>query len=106
MPCCIILSLRRKVGFASVLKNGPQVNLFPNPFAEQATVNFAVTDYMDCTFNLYDINGRLVKTLLDEQVKPGTNRFTFSLKYLVPGNYELIISSGSKFISSKKIIKE
>jgi len=41
-------------------------NAYPNPFNPTTTIEFEVPYSMDVVLNVYDISGRLVKTLVDE----------------------------------------
>ena len=44
---------------------------FPNPFNPSTTIQFAVGAMHTSTLKVYDINGRLVKTLVDEKLDQG-----------------------------------
>lgn len=41
-------------------------NAYPNPFNPTTTIGFSIPYSMDIVLNVYDISGRLVKTLVDE----------------------------------------
>ena len=44
---------------------------YPNPFNPSTTIEFEVPYSMDVALNVYDISGRLVKTLVDDIRYPG-----------------------------------
>ena len=44
-------------------------NAYPNPFNPTTTIEFEVPYSMDIMLNVYDINGKLVKTLNNGTVK-------------------------------------
>ena len=44
---------------------------FPNPFNPSTTIQFAVETMHTSTLKVYDINGRLVKTIVDEKLDQG-----------------------------------
>ena len=46
-------------------------NAYPNPFNPTTTIEFEVPYSMDIILNIYDISGRLVKTLVDDIKYPG-----------------------------------
>ncbi|MFZ1946743.1 MAG: T9SS type A sorting domain-containing protein, partial [bacterium] len=49
----------------------PQVlRNFPNPFSQTTTVRFAVAERSHVTLAIYDVTGRLVRTLVDADLKP------------------------------------
>jgi len=46
------------------------VAVYPNPFQEQARVSFALPEQQPVTVEVYDVLGRRVATLLDEEQRP------------------------------------
>ena len=44
---------------------------YPNPFNPSTTIEFEVPYSMDVVLNVYDISGRLVKTLVNDIYYPG-----------------------------------
>ena len=46
---------------------------YPNPFNPRTTIQFTVSDPMRTEMNIYDISGTLVRTLLHEEIAPGTH---------------------------------
>ncbi len=85
----------------------PTIKTFPNPFVERFTVEFELQNEDKLTFQIYDMQGKLVKTLLSDRVKKGTNRFAFSIDPLAQGNYELLImDSGLNIILQESVVKQ
>jgi hypothetical protein len=82
------------------------LNVYPNPSADEVMIEFVTEKYSDCDFNLFDANGKLIKVLMKERVKPGTNQFRFSMAPLSSGEYLLSIISDGKVIASQKVIKQ
>ncbi|MEI6575164.1 MAG: T9SS type A sorting domain-containing protein [Bacteroidota bacterium] len=83
-----------------------EVSTFPNPFLEQFEVMFTLEKSDVLKFELYDIQGRLVRLLLYDKVKAGTSRFTFSGTALARGTYLLKIASKDGIVATKQIIKD
>lgn len=83
-----------------------EVTTFPNPFLEQFEVMFTLEKSEVLKFNLYDMQGKLIRVLLYDKVKAGTSRFTFSGAALAKGSYLLNITSNERLVTSKKIVKE
>lgn len=81
------------------------VTVYPNPSADQFEITFStgLTEQVD--FALYDLQGRLVKLLLRERVKPGVNRFSFDAAPLSAGVYVLRISGSSGLIATRQIVR-
>jgi hypothetical protein len=101
------LSLNTFAGISSLkTNNSNQLSLYPNPTFDMMNIEFSIekTDYL--SFELYDLNGKLIKLLMRDRVKAGKNDFSFSTNPLNAGIYLLKISSGNREIFSKKIIKE
>jgi len=45
---------------------------YPNPFNPSTTIDFSVPSLSDVNISVYDINGRLVKTLMNNTLTSGT----------------------------------
>jgi hypothetical protein len=87
-------------------KSSEAVSAFPNPFRNFVSVKFENNEGDNIDFILYDVNGKLVRTLMKEYIKPGTQQFSFSMDPLPAGVYFLKISSDKKVYTSQKLIKE
>ncbi len=51
------------------------VFIFPNPVGNQATLSYALDEPENITIRLFDINGKLVKTLIDDQFRSAAEHF-------------------------------
>jgi len=85
---------------------------YPNPFNPSTTISFTIpssTEYysvlQNVTLKVYDILGREVATLVNENKQPGFYHYTFStLHYTLPsGVYFYTLKSG-QFSETKKMI--
>ena len=76
---------------------------YPNPFNPIATIRFSVGSMHASTLNVYDTNGRLVTTLIDEVLIPGQHTIQWDASPLTSGVYFLRFESGS-FSQSQKLI--
>lgn len=63
--------------------------VYPNPSADQFSLRFRSERVQQVRFVLYDMNGRMVKLLLEDQLTEGEARFSFSLAPLPQGVYLL-----------------
>lgn len=79
--------------------------VFPNPSIDFVTVKFTMNETDNCHFEIYDVNGKLVKVLLDDLAREGENQFSFSTQPLAAGEYFLRISSIEKILVVKKVVK-
>lgn len=83
----------------------PASLLFPNPANDFITIEFSISGPEYLTFELYDLQGKLVTTLLRDWIKLKENSFQFSLRDLSVGSYYLKIMGNNGTNISKKIIK-
>ncbi len=81
-------------------------NLFPNPSTHQVTMQFTLEKTERVQIQLYNLQGQLVRTLLDGWAKKGQNEISFSNTYLTPGTYLLTITNGKEILHSKQLIKQ
>ena len=49
-------------------------NIYPNPFNPTTTIAFDVPEETHITFTIYDVMGRVVKELINENIQAGTHR--------------------------------
>ncbi len=82
-----------------------EITAYPNPTADLVTLNFYMEQTSDISVDLYDMNGRRVISLFQDQAKFGQNIFTFSTAPLSAGIYFATITSGEKHIYKQKIVK-
>jgi hypothetical protein len=60
---------------------------FPNPFNPVTTFRFAVPKAARVTITLYDVAGRVVRTLADDEYEPGYHTLPLSADRLASGVY-------------------
>lgn len=92
-------------GINAPVENKDVVQVYPNPSTEKITVAFSVSHSAIGVFELIDIQGRKVKTLLQEKVHAGKNEFTFSTQPLSSGTYFLFITIDGTVIARQEVIK-
>ena len=76
---------------------------YPNPFNPSTKIEFDIPSDGFVSMKLYDINGREVKSLINEFRYSGYHTFEFNADGLSSGVYYYILNSGD-FRSSKKLI--
>lgn len=76
---------------------------YPNPFNPSTTIGFAIPadDYVK--IGIYNVNGQLVKTLLDRKMPAGNHELIFDAGNLAAGIYLYKINTG-KYAESKKMV--
>ncbi len=75
---------------------------FPNPFNPTTTIRFALPKRSSVTLKLYDIRGREVATLVDDDLPPGEHKVDFNAKGIASGMYLYRLETEG-FVQSKKL---
>lgn len=76
---------------------------YPNPFNPTSTIRYYIPKASFVKISVYDILGRKVRDLLNEEKNAGTYEIIFDAKGLASGVYFYSIRTG-EFIQSKKMI--
>jgi hypothetical protein len=87
-------------------KTNNTLSIFPNPATDLVHLNFNLQEAAYLHFNLYDVNGKLVKQVMREYVKRGENIFSFSLSPLSSGIYFLSIENEKEILFRQKVVKQ
>ena len=78
--------------------------VYPNPFNPTTTLRFTVgITHESSLLQVFDITGRLVETLIDEHLKPGTHSVQWNASRFSSGVYFVHLESES-FSQSQKVI--
>ena len=75
---------------------------FPNPFSRSTTITFGSEGGMT-TIQLFDVNGRLVRTLVDQPMDKGKHSITINRNGLPSGTYFYKLTNG-KNKSTKRLL--
>ncbi|MBU1423418.1 MAG: T9SS type A sorting domain-containing protein [Bacteroidetes bacterium] len=77
---------------------------YPNPFNSTTTILFSIPSRELVTLKLYDILGREVKTLLNEEKDKGNHKTSFTASDLASGIYFYQLKAGNKKSAKKMIL--
>ena len=78
--------------------------VYPNPFNPTTTLRFTVgITHASSLLQVFDITGRLVETLIDEHLKPGTHSVQWNASRFSSGVYFVHLES-EFFSQSQKVI--
>ncbi|TVR34627.1 MAG: T9SS C-terminal target domain-containing protein, partial [Balneolaceae bacterium] len=75
---------------------------FPNPFNPSTNIRYQLSQQSDVIVNVFDVVGRKVATLVDEQQVAGIYQVQFDGRNLASGVYMLRIQAGS-YVNVQKI---
>lgn len=76
---------------------------YPNPFNPVTMINYSIPQKGLVTVKVFDVTGKLVKTLVNETMEAGSNSILFDASSLASGVYFYNIVSGG-FTDTKKMI--
>ncbi len=81
---------------------------YPNPFNPSTTIQFKVPDAVDVRLRVYDVGGRLVRTLVDEQKKPNVYKVVWdghdnNGSRVASGVYFYKLEAGA-FVKTRKMV--
>ena len=76
---------------------------YPNPFNNTSNLKFQIVNTGDVKLVVYDIMGREVQTLVNEQLTPGTYETSFDGSQLTSGVYFYRLNAGD-FVETKKML--
>jgi hypothetical protein len=82
----------------------PKLKVYPNPSKPLSVIHYTLPVGGNISLQLYDISGRLVKTLVNEQKKPGIYRINFSTKDLSAGVYFVTLQIETKRIIERLVV--
>jgi photosystem II stability/assembly factor-like uncharacterized protein len=77
---------------------------YPNPFNPSTTIQFVIAKDGHVGLNVYDVSGRLVATVMDENLKAGNHTVTFNADKLATGVYFYKLSTSSGETTRKMVI--
>jgi hypothetical protein len=76
---------------------------FPNPFNPTTTIHFTVPKPDKTKLAIYDVNGKLVRELVNGETPAGHHKITFDARGLVSGLYFYRLEAGA-YISTRKMV--
>ncbi len=81
---------------------------YPNPFNPSTVISYALPEHSVVTIKIYDMLGREVKTLINEEKNAGVHNITWNAdnnygSKIASGTYIYTIKAG-KFFQAKKMI--
>ena len=102
--------LYKSTGFITSIENKPEApssfslaQNYPNPFNPTTVIRYQLSMNSLATLKIYDVLGRLVKTLIEERQTAGNHSVTFSASNLSSGVYFYRLAAGH-FSETKKMI--
>ncbi|EZH73875.1 hypothetical protein ATO12_13385 [Aquimarina atlantica] len=80
------------------------IGVYPNPMENEGNIHYLINKpTTKLLISLYDINGKLIQQLQNQQVVKGIYNLTFDVSHVKKGNYMVVIEAG-KIKTSRKVI--
>lgn len=106
-PPKVRLTGLRDPGTGGLNIGAPQVLLaqnYPNPFSESTTMKYHVASKGQVSLAVYDLSGRLINIVSDEQKLEGDYQVDFAANGLPSGNYFAAIAFNGQLVQTVKIV--
>lgn len=78
--------------------------IFPNPVSGQLTVKYVSSSAAMVSFQISDVNGRIIKSFTHKQSRKGENTMSLNTNFLNPGVYYVSLLHKGQNSSTKKIV--
>ena len=76
---------------------------YPNPFNEQTTFRYRLAENTHVDISIFDINGKKVKTLINQRSQAGSYEIKWSPENVSSGTYIASLSSNGSIVQTMKI---
>ncbi len=98
----------RIVSEEKIISKTVQLTIAPNPFSNYTAISFSLPQSQKISITIFDMNGRLIKTLADAEMQTGTHQLTWNASdekgnAVVAGMYVLKMHAGN-YVETKKIV--
>ncbi|MCH8305075.1 MAG: T9SS type A sorting domain-containing protein, partial [Candidatus Marinimicrobia bacterium] len=77
---------------------------YPNPFNPTTIIKYDLTEFSNVKLSIYDINGKLVQTLLNSYMPAGRYEIEWNASGIASGIYIYSIESGNAVLNKKLIL--
>ena len=82
-----------------------KINVFPNPFTDQATIVLDLAEEAEVDIRLFDMTGKLLSTVFPANLQPaGINEYKVEGYDLVPGMYNLAVRMGEEMQFKRVVV--
>nr|MBC8384347.1 T9SS type A sorting domain-containing protein [Candidatus Cloacimonadota bacterium] len=77
---------------------------YPNPFKQTTTINYSMVKPGSVSLSIYDVKGRLVETLVQNDLEPNSYRESWNAENAASGIYFYRLSVDGREIDTKRMI--
>ncbi|MBU0519012.1 T9SS type A sorting domain-containing protein [bacterium] len=97
-------NLEMDAAMANLPETYEVVGVYPNPFNPTTTIGFALPQAEQVSLTVYDVNGRLVNTLVDGYRSAGFHEVTFDAADMASGMYIYRLQAGENVATGKMML--
>jgi hypothetical protein len=90
--------------FTQTIEENNSTIVFPNPTTDAFVLEFNNNQAGLVTIYLYDINGRIVKTLFKDNLRISQNQLSFNRLMLSPGMYTIQVIREGNILANEKLV--
>ena len=80
------------------------LSVYPNPFNPSTNIEFSLSQSSNVFMSVYDVNGRLIKLLINDEFSPGVHSFSWDASNYPSGIYFVRLVSDDISISQKLVL--
>ncbi|HOO52470.1 MAG TPA: T9SS type A sorting domain-containing protein, partial [Alphaproteobacteria bacterium] len=80
------------------------LHTYPNPFNASASISFVLDSESDIELNIFDVEGRLQKSIFSGKVNSGQHTFTFNGDKLSTGLFIISLEADGSLVNREKIL--
>jgi hypothetical protein len=99
------LTIPGVTGINDISERLSDLNIFPNPVSHEFSLTFNMKKTEITSANIYSLDGKIAKELMNEKLVPGNFNRSFSIDELPSGIYLVKLNAGDASVT-QKIIKE
>lgn len=100
----VVFSEKSHVGVSEAVSNNSDIRIYPNPVTDRFYINYSSTLNQNVKLEIFDIFGKTIE-ITDWNVTQGDNRYTYYIKDVPSGIYNVRITTDKGF-SNCKFIKQ
>lgn len=84
--------------------SGKMISVYPNPASEETTLSINAENASELNITVYDVTGKIVAPVINQNIIAGTNNFTINTEALNTGIYFLRIAGNNRTETVKLVI--
>lgn len=84
--------------------SGKMISVYPNPASEETTLSINAENASELNITVYDVTGKIVAPVINQNIIAGTNNFTINTQALNTGVYFLRIAGNNRTETVKLVI--